>query len=81
MTYFHTNSVRDIQWLANTLQNAANEERRVRFDVDSQGCLKVKVGEGIWTAPISGTPDPYRDLSEQPDDDTCHCGHPDCGAC
>jgi hypothetical protein len=18
---------------------------------------------------------------EQPDDDTCHCGHPDCGAC
>lgn len=68
MTYFHTDSPRDVQWLAHVLEHAAGAHRSVRLDVADDGSLKVKVGEGVWTAPIAGTLDVYRD----------HCGHDQC---
>jgi hypothetical protein len=61
--YFHTDSPSTIYWLANVLATAHTTGRRVRFDVDSEGNLKVKVGEGMWTAPLASTPDPYREVS------------------
>lgn len=63
--YFHTDNERDINWLAAVLDQAALNQRKVRLDVQD-GALKVKIGEGPWTAPIHGTPDPYRDLSGRP---------------
>lgn len=60
--YFHTDRGFDIAVIANALLTAATEGRRVRIDVDSEGSLKVKIGEGMWSAPFASTPDPYRDL-------------------
>lgn len=59
--YFHTDSQRTITWLANVMQHANAEGHRVRLAVGGDGSLKVKVGEGVWSPPIAGTPDPYRD--------------------
>lgn len=59
--YFHTDDERTIAWLANVLATCVSDSRRVRFDVSPNGELKVKVGEGIWSAPIHSAPDPYRD--------------------
>jgi len=42
---------------------AAQDGQRVRIDVDDSGNLRYKIGEGMWSAPIASTPDPYRDLS------------------
>jgi len=58
--YFHTDSERDILWLAAVLDRASREGRKVRLDTTG-GNLKVKIGEGTWSPPIKGTPDPYRD--------------------
>lgn len=58
--YFSTESDRDMEWLENVLRTARTQGRRVRLDTSGQ-VLRVKVGEGGWTAPIAGTPDPYRD--------------------
>ena len=59
--YFHTENQMTIWGLAEALCQAGNYEKAVRFDVDSEGRLKYKVGEGMWSAPIASDPDPYRD--------------------
>lgn len=61
--YFHTDSGSAKFMLASMLQDAYVEDQRVRIDVDSEGNLRIKVGEGMWSAPIVSTPDPYRDNS------------------
>lgn len=61
--HFHTDSERDLNWLASIVEGAADNGRRLRLNVDDSGHLTVKVGESIWSAPIAGTPDPYRDKS------------------
>lgn len=58
--YFSTDNPRDMEWMENVLRTAREEGRRIRFDTSGQA-LRVKVGEGVWTAPIQGTPDTYRD--------------------
>lgn len=70
MTYFHTDSARTLSWLANVIREAEHNNQSIRLDVDSEGRLKVKRGESMWTAPILSTPDPYRDLSQTPEPDT-----------
>ena len=70
--YFHTDDPGTQIWLAGVLNTAIANGHAVRFDVDSQGRLKVKRGESMWSAPIASTPDAHRDLSqtdEQPDTD------------
>lgn len=59
--YFHTDNMSTIQWLSNVTARAASEHRRLRFDVDENGDLRVKLGEGVWSAPIASTDDPHRD--------------------
>lgn len=59
--YFHTDSPRTARWLSAVLGTAADNEQRIRIDVDDAGRLRVKRGEGIWSAPIESTEDPYRD--------------------
>lgn len=59
--YFHTDDLTVVNNLAEALSFASVNDKRVRLDVDDSGNLKVKIGEGIWSAPISSTPDPYRD--------------------
>lgn len=61
--YFHTDNPRDLNWLAVVLEGAADNGRRLRIDVDDRGHLSVKIGESVWSAPIVGTEDPYRDAS------------------
>lgn len=68
-SYFHTDDARTVRWLASVLDTAADNEQRVRFDVDREGRLRVKRGESTWSAPIASTPDPYRDGS---------CDHDEC---
>jgi hypothetical protein len=59
--YFHTDEPRMVSWLADVMATARDEGRKVRLHTDSQGNLRVKVGEGMWTAPFKSTPDPARD--------------------
>ena len=66
MMYFHTDNPVIVSNLAEALSYAASQEKRVRFDVDSFGNLKVKIGEGMWSAPIDSTPDPYRSPQVHP---------------
>ena len=61
--YFHTDNPRDLNWLAAVVEEAADNGRRLRLDVNDSGYLTVKVGESAWSAPIAGTADPYRDKS------------------
>lgn len=61
--YFHTDTREVIGYLADSLKNAGDFGKRVRIDVDSEGCLKIKIGEGIWSPPFTPTHDPYRDNS------------------
>lgn len=63
--YFHTDDNSLVHWLADVMDQAARHERPVRFNVDGNGSLSVKVGQGAWTAPFASTPDPYRDQSQQ----------------
>lgn len=59
--YFHTDDKHLIGWLADVLKTAEDTGTRVRLDIDSEGNLKVKRGEGVWSPPFASTPDPYRD--------------------
>lgn len=61
--YFHTDDPKTLNWLRGVLEIAEYNGQSIRFDVDSQGRLKVKRGESMWTAPIHSTPDSYRDHS------------------
>lgn len=58
--YFHTDSARDMEWLENVLRTAREQGRSIRLHTDD-GRIMVKSGGGQWTAPISGTPDMFRD--------------------
>lgn len=60
--YFHTDNNDVITTLMHALSVAMVQEKRVRIDVDSEGNLKYKIGEGMWSAPVWSTPDPYRDV-------------------
>ena len=42
----------DIALLANMLKRAGQDERRVRIAWHNPSGLMVKVGEGMWTAPM-----------------------------
>lgn len=65
MDYFHTDNARDIAWLENVLRTAREGGRSVRLAVEGTS-LKVKVGQGMWTAPMEGTWDDYRDGDPNP---------------
>lgn len=85
MTYYHTDDPRMLQWLENVLRTTREQNRCIRFRTEGT-TLKVKVGEGVWTAPFQSTPDPYRDspvVDPRPDMEavyfgpTCKERHPD----
>lgn len=59
--YFHADGPRMIGYLADVLKTAEDTGTRIRLDVDSEGNLRIKRGEGIWSPPFASTPDPYRD--------------------
>lgn len=59
--YFHTESDNVVAALAGLLSAAADNGKRIRIDVDHGGSPRIKVGEGMWSAPLVSTPDPYRD--------------------
>ena len=61
--YFHTDEPAMILLIAGIAQRAIENGQSLRFDIDSEGNLKMKRGEGIWSAPFASTPDPYRDNS------------------
>lgn len=63
--YFSTDSQQTVRWLAAVIATAAKNEQRIRLDVDSRGKLRVKRGEGGWSAPIESSRDPYRDGSPE----------------
>lgn len=58
--YFHTDDSAVVDNLAEALSYASVNGKRVRFDVTKNGGLKIKIGEGGWSAPIPSTLDPYR---------------------
>jgi hypothetical protein len=63
MYFHHDNDLMGcIEDFGKSVAYAAQEGRRVRIDVDDKGRLRYKIGDGMWSAPISSTPDPYRDL-------------------
>lgn len=64
--YFSTDSTSAREFIENVARLATENDQRLRIDVDSAGNLRIKRGEGIWSAPIMSTPDPYRDLSQRP---------------
>lgn len=64
--YFHTHDPRTISFLANVLLTAEETGTRVRIDVDRDGNLKIKRGEGMWSPAFINTDDPYRDASTRP---------------
>lgn len=61
--YFHTDSVSAKDLISALAERALDTGARLRINVDEDGRLTMKVGEGAWTAPIVSTPDPYRDNS------------------
>lgn len=61
--YFSTDDPNLMSTLGYLLTEGAKQGGRIRFDVDENGRLKYKAGEGMWSPPISSTPDPYRDGS------------------
>ena len=71
--YFHTDSPTTLDWLARVVMLAEENYQSLRFDVDSEGRLKVKRGEGTWSPPIDSTPDAYRDNSRQAGACQSHC--------
>lgn len=60
--YFHTDNAFTVATLARLLTIAAEDGRKIRLDVDSNGALRYKIGEGMWSGPIDSTYDPYRDV-------------------
>ena len=59
--YFHTDNLMYIWSIAEAASRAESEGRRFRVNVDADGNLTYKVGEGMWSPPFESTPDPYRD--------------------
>jgi hypothetical protein len=59
--YFHTDDTFTLETLERAVNAASTQDRSFRIDVDDFGRLRYKVGEGMWSAPIDSTPDPYRD--------------------
>ena len=49
--YYHTDSARDMEWLENVLRTAREHGRSVRL-FTGEGSIKVKVGQGMWSAPV-----------------------------
>jgi hypothetical protein len=47
----------DVFMIKQACEAALNGERHIRFCIDN-GALKVKVGEGMWSAPMFGSTDP-----------------------
>ena len=62
--YFYTDDPMMIEWLTHVLVQARDYKQSIRLDVDSQGRLRVKRGESIWSIPFESRNDPYRDLSQ-----------------
>jgi len=60
--YFHTDNP-DVTARLGEAVTRADLKGRLRLDVDAQGRLRYKVGEGMWSEPIASTPDPQRDAS------------------
>lgn len=58
--YFHTDNPDIITALAAAMDRA-QAQGKIRLDVSSDGTLRVKVGGGMWSAPIQSTEDPWRD--------------------
>lgn len=67
--YYTTDDATMLSWLENVLRTARENGNRVRLHTED-GMLKVKVGEGMWTAPFASSHDPYRDGEVNP------VGHP-----
>lgn len=63
--YFSCNNKETANFLANVIRMAQHKDQRVRIDVDSEGNLRIKRGEGMWSSPMPSDPDPYRDLSQR----------------
>ena len=60
--YFHTDNNDDITTLMHAASVAMVQEKRFRVNIDAKGRLIYKVGEGMWSAPMESTEDPYRDI-------------------
>lgn len=71
--YFHTDSPTTLDFIARVAALAEENYQSLRIDVDSEGNLKIKRGEGVWSPPIPSTPDPYRDASQQTGACQSHC--------
>lgn len=63
--YYHTDDATMLSWLENVLRTAREGGRSVRLHTED-GMLKVKVGEGMWTAPFASSHDSYRDGEVNP---------------
>lgn len=57
--YYMTEDPTMLAWLENVLRTAREGGRKVRLHTED-GTLKVKVGEGMWTAPFASDFDPSR---------------------
>lgn len=63
--YFHTDELAAINIIASVALEAHKQGQRLRIDVDGNGNLRIKRGEGVWSPPFSSTNDPYRDNSPE----------------
>jgi hypothetical protein len=61
--YFHTDSGSARFFIESVARLAEENDQSLRIDVAGDGSLRIKRGEGVWSAPISSTPDAYRDQS------------------
>lgn len=68
MDYYHTDDLNTLEWLGNVVRRAENEGLSLRLRTDSQNRLMVKLGGGMWTAPMDSTPDAFRSWTP------CHNG-------
>lgn len=59
--YYHTDSASTLAWLASVIERAQRDNLSVRFSVDFENRLRVKVGGSMWSAPIESTHDVFRD--------------------
>ena len=59
--YFHTDSLSALELISALTHTAHLQGSSLRIDVDDHGNLRMKVGGGMWTAPIVSTPDNYRE--------------------
>lgn len=61
--YFATHNPNTLATLSEAVSRADWKGQRFRINVDSDGNLTFKVGEGMWSAPYASDLDPYRDNS------------------